>query len=119
MTNVDEMERRMAEIPCPICRKTAYQIDPRTNPSSIGIIYTAVCTACRYSFPLNILTKPVHEVDPDLEQVLKSTYCPKCEERGVELNFRCSPSVRDAYRFITCTHCKHPFFEETPMEAFE
>ena len=119
MIGIDKIQERLKEIPCPICKQSRYTVDPRSKQSYAEMIYTARCAGCQYSFPVNVPSKPIHEVDPDLGHILSGTVCPSCEERGAELNFRCTSSVRDAYHFVTCKNCKHPFHEKAPMEAFE
>jgi len=119
VTSLTDIQGRLGEIECPVCKKKGYSINSQGDRSSVEIFYKALCTACRYTFPISVPTKPIQEVDPDLEQVLRGIFCPKCEERGVEFDFRCSASVRDAYHFVTCKNCKHAFHEKAPMEAYE
>jgi len=94
-------------------------MNPRINQSYAENIYTAQCMSCRYSFQVSTPTKPINQTDPDVAIWLNGLSCPKCQENGVEFDFRCVPSVRECYYFVTCRACGRPFRERSPMEAFE
>jgi hypothetical protein len=94
-------------------------MNPRINQAYAENIYTAQCMNCKYSFQVSIPTKPFSQTDPDLAVWLNSLNCPSCQESGAEVNFRCVPSVRECYYFVTCKACQHPFREKAPMEAYE
>ena len=119
MPSVVEIQERLAQIPCPICKKSNFVMHPRSDQSYAEALYTAQCADCHYTFQVSTLTKPIHQTDPDVAQWLGSLGCPSCQKQGTELNFRCVPSVRDCYYFVTCRSCRHPFYEKSPMEAFE
>jgi hypothetical protein len=119
MPEPDEIRKRLAELPCPICRKTDYQLLPRNDGGTTETLYTAHCSGCRYSFPVAVPVKAMAFTDPDVAQQMKEMACPACQERGAELDFRCHTSVRGAYYFMTCRSCKKPFLEKAPMEAYE
>ena len=119
MPSVVEIQERLAQIPCPICKKSNFVMHPRSDQSYAEALYTARCTDCHYTFQVSTPTKPIHQTDPDVAQWLGSLGCPSCQKQGAEMNFRCVPSVRDCYYFVTCSACRHPFYEKSPMEAFE
>lgn len=119
MLSLEEMQSRLATIPCPICKKSHFLIGGRNTHSYAENLYTARCADCAYTFQVSTPTRPIKETDPDIAQWLGSVNCPACHTRGTELNFRCTPSVRDCYYFVTCTACRHAFHEKAPMEAFE
>jgi hypothetical protein len=45
--------------------------------------------------------------------------CPACEKSVGQLDFWVQPSVRGALYFVTCTACRNPFVEKSPLEAYE
>src|SRR5262245_16379562 len=95
MITLQEITARLREISCPICKKSEFVMNPRGNHSFAEEIYTARCTSCNYNFPVSTPTKPISQTDPDIAISLKGINCPKCQENGVELDFRCTPSVRE------------------------
>src|SRR5262245_54892998 len=119
MVTLDQITTRLREIVCPICKKSDFVMNPRGSHAFAEEIYTARCTGCNYNFPVSSPTKPISQTDPDIAIWLRGLTCPKCQEAGVEFDFRCVPSVRECYYFVTCKACGHPFREKSPMEAFE
>jgi hypothetical protein len=119
MVSLEEISTRLREISCPICKKSEFMINPQSSHSFAEEIYTARCNGCNYTFQVSSPTKPISQTDPDIAIWLKGLSCPKCLENGVEFNFRCVPSVRECYYFVTCKACGRPFREKAPMEAFE
>ena len=119
MISVEEINTRLREISCPICKQSEFVMNPRSDQSYAEALYTAQCIHCHYTFPVSTPTKPISQTDPDVAIWLNSLNCPSCQERGAELDFRCVPSVRDCYYFVTCKACQHPFYEKAPMEAYE
>ncbi len=119
MMDMITMQNRLSEISCPVCKKSQFSIYPNAEKSYAEDFYKARCNHCAYTFQVSIPTKPIREVDPDIDQWLGSLSCPSCQEFGAELNFRCTPSVRDRVYFVTCKACRSPFQEKAPMEAYE
>lgn len=119
MPDIQEIQERLSQIPCPICKTSNFVMNSRGNQGYAEALYIAQCTDCHYTFQVSTPTKPIHQTDPDIAQWLGSLGCPSCQMRGAELNFRCVPSVRDCYYFVTCKTCRYPFYEKSPMEAFE
>jgi hypothetical protein len=115
----EEIQNRLSALACPICKKSGFAIQPQQQTGFAEILRTAGCLGCRYSFPVGIPTRPVYETNPDVAQWLGGLPCPSCEHLGAVMEFRCMPSVRDSYYFVTCRACMHPFHEKAPMEAFE
>lgn len=119
MVSLGKITTRLREIACPICKKSEFVMNPRSSQSYAEDLFTAGCAHCHYTFPVSTRTKPIQQTDPDVAMWLDGLSCPSCEKRGVELDFRCVPSVRDCYYFVTCKTCQHPFYERAPMEAYE
>jgi hypothetical protein len=119
MPDLDEIQKRLPQIACPICKKSRFVIPPRAEQSFAESIYTARCADCNYTFKVSLSTKPIEQNDPDTAQWLGGLSCPSCEGRGAQMDFRCMPSVRDCFYFVTCKSCRHPYYEKAPMEAFE
>ncbi len=127
MMTTEAIEKRLGELPCPICGSSQRRA---TQRSRFGIrsagqagyaeqLYTARCLDCAYLFQVSTPTRPIRETRPDVAIWLDGLSCPVCQESGVEFDFRCAPSVRDCFYFVTCKRCHHPFHEKASMEAFE
>lgn len=119
MSDVILIQSRLSTISCPICKKSQFSINPQAQKSYAENFYKARCNHCAYTFQVSSPTKPIKETDPDIDQWLGSLGCPSCHEFGAELNFRCTPSVRDCVYFVTCNACRSPFQEKAPMQAYE
>ena len=119
MNEATEIQDRLTALPCPICKKAKYVLTPKGNQSYSETLHTAQCLSCKYSFQVGIPNGTFAQSEPDTQLFLRGLLCPSCEEQGADLNFRCHPTVRDAYYFVTCQSCKHPFKERAPMEAYE
>lgn len=119
MIKLEDAQKRMADLKCPTCKKSNFAIMPRPTVSFGEDLYTARCLDCPYTFQVSIPTKPISQTQPDTVQWLSGIPCPKCGELGVTYEFRCSPSVREVFYFVTCKDCRHPFHEKAFMEAFE
>lgn len=119
MITPDQMRDRLKQLPCPICNTAAYDVDPRHEESYADQIYTVNCQGCRYRFKASAPTRPIEQHDMDTANWLGSLPCPACQKRGATLDFRCQPSVRSSFHFLTCRACREPFMEQSPMEAFE
>lgn len=119
MITPDQIIDRLTQLPCPICRKTAFALDPRHEPSFAENLHRAICQGCHYRFPVGVPTRPIEQHDQDTAYWLGSLPCPACQKRGVTLDFRCMPNVRASVYFVTCRACRQAFMERSPMEAYE
>ncbi|HEX9758273.1 MAG TPA: hypothetical protein VGB26_10825 [Nitrospiria bacterium] len=119
MISIEVAQKRLENIQCAACKKSRFFIIPKPTAAFNEDLYTARCLDCPYTFPIGIPTQPVSQTQPDTAQWLSGIPCPKCEELGVNFNFRCTLSVRDTFYFVTCRGCKHTFHEKAHMEAFE
>ena len=112
------VEARLSGMTCPVC-KTCHEFTiPRDDRITDGE-YKVFCTGCRYMMPLHMDVEGFTRSHPDTAYWLKGMRCPACEKTGARLDFRIQPSVRHALYFVTCTACRHPFFETSSLEAFE
>jgi hypothetical protein len=114
----ERIEQRLADIPCPVCKNITGYMIPRDRQVADGE-YKAFCKSCRYSFPIHMDVESFTRSQPDVAYWLKGMRCPVCLKTGAMLDFRVQPSVRGAIYFVTCAVCRHPFFEKSPLEAFE
>jgi uncharacterized Zn finger protein len=119
MQEIELIQQRLTRIPCPICSETKYAVVPRGATGPAESLFTARCVKCGYNFSAGVPTADFSRFDPDTVIQLKEIVCPLCMEHGVDLNFRCTPTVRLTYYFVTCRACGHRFHEKAPMEAFE
>ena len=81
--------------------------------------WKGICLDCYYNFPVYTDMEFYLQTQPDVPYRLKEIYCPKCDKRGVNLDFRIVMSVRESLYFVTCQHCLHPFIERSYLEVFE
>ncbi len=119
MISTAGIETRLQHLPCPICKKSVYTIDPRATTSYAEDLFTAICSGCRYRFQIGVPIIPMQQHDRDTANWLAELGCPSCRSRGVSFDFRCMPSVRESYYAVTCNACHTPFFEQSPMTAYE
>ncbi len=112
------VERRLADITCPVCKNSTEYTVPRDSRVTDGD-YKAFCKGCRYSFPIHMDVESFTRSQPDVAYWLKGMRCPACLKTGATLDFRVQPSVRGAVYFVTCSACRRPFFEKSSLEAFE
>ena len=114
---VETVESRLSSVRCAICKASSFAID-RRNLHADGE-WKGMCMKCRYTFPVHTDMEFYQRAQPDLPYFLRTVPCPKCAARGVDLDFRATLSVREAYYFVTCQTCKHSFPERSSFEAFE
>ncbi len=119
MTDIETLQKRLVSIACPICRKNEFQIALKSENTDGERSYTAHCKGCRYLFPVSAEITLFRRSNPDVDIWHKAMQCPKCEETGAELDFRCTVSVRESRHFVRCRHCGHEYNEIAPSEAFE
>ena len=114
---VEQVESRLGSVRCAICKQNTFAVDRRSMQADGDC--KGMCTNCRYTFPVFTNMEFYLRTQPDIPYRLKEITCPKCEHRGVDLDFRIVMSVREAIYFVTCKSCKHPFPEQSSLEAFE
>jgi hypothetical protein len=119
MTNlsVEQVEGRLSDVVCAICKGNAFGIDRRSMQSDGE--WKGVCLKCRYLFPVYADMEFYQRTQPDVPYVLKAIPCLKCQGRGVNLDFRIVMSVREAFYFVTCQACGNAFPEKSSLESFE
>ncbi len=115
--SVEEVESRLAQVRCAICKGSRFMIDRRTMQPDGE--WKGVCTACRYTFPVYTDMEFYLRTQPDIPYLMKTVPCPQCRNHGVDLDFRIMLSVREAYYFVTCQACAHQFPERSSLETFE
>jgi hypothetical protein len=114
---VEQIESRLSAVRCAVCKTSRFMIDRRTMQPDGEC--KGACLQCRYSFPVHTDMEFYQRTQPDIPHLMKTIPCPKCEQRGVELDFRIVMSVRDAFYFVTCKSCGHAFPERSSLETFE
>ena len=114
---VEQVESRLSSVRCAICKTNQFGIDRRTMQPDGEC--KGVCLKCRYSFPVHTDMEFYERTQPDIPYLMKAIPCPKCEQHGVNLDFRIVLSVREAFYFVTCKACGNPFTEKSSMESFE
>lgn len=119
MITEEAIQQRLGAIACPICRKQDFLVRIKTESPDGENVYTAICAGCRYNFPVSTENKLYQLSNPDAASWLKGFPCPECMTRGVELDFRCTVTVRESRIFLRCKSCRHEFNESMPGEAYE
>ncbi len=114
---VKEVEARLSEVKCAICKKSRFGIDSRSMQEDGD--WKGLCLDCYYSFPVYTDMQFYLQTQPDIPYRLKEIACPSCEQRQVDLNFRIVMSVRESIYFLTCKACHHQFPERSSLESFE
>lgn len=115
--SLEEVEKRLQTIKCAICKGNSFAIDRRFIQADGEC--RGFCLKCRYNFPIYTDMDFYRRTQPDVPYRLREISCPACKERGVELDFRVTMSVREAIYFVTCVGCKTQFPEQSSLEAFE
>ncbi len=119
MLTTETIQKRLGTITCPICHQKEFLLNLRTENTDGEKSYTALCKGCRYTFPVSAENTLYRLSNPDTGFLLRGMHCPQCMMQGVELNFRCTVSVRESRHFLSCKNCGFEFNETAPAEAFE
>jgi RNase P subunit RPR2 len=114
---VQEVESRLSEVKCAICKENSFGIDSRSIKEDGD--WKGICKKCYYSFPVYTDMEFYLRTQPDVPYRLKEMSCPTCETRGLNLNFRIVMSVRESIYFVTCQGCSKQFTEQSSLESFE
>ena len=116
--SIKEVEARLGEVKCPICKGSRFGIDSRTVAAGDGE-WKAICRDCFYLFPVHADMEFYLQTQPDVPYWLKEIACQSCRHRGVSLDFRANLSVRESVYFVTCGECQLKFPEPSFLESFE
>ena len=114
---VKEVETRLETVQCAICKGSSFGIDERSMQADGE--WRGICRKCYYTFPIYTDMEFYLRTQPDIPYRLKEMSCPTCNQRGVNLNFRITMSVRESIYFLTCTSCQKTYPERSSLEAFE
>ena len=116
--SVKEVEKRLEEVKCAICKGNRFGIDSRTVTTGDGE-WKAICRDCFYTFPVHTDMEFYLQTQPDVPYRLKEIACQSCRHRGVSLDFWAVLSVRESVYFVTCASCQLKFPEQSFLESFE
>ncbi len=116
--SIKDVEARLGEVKCAICKGNRFGIDSRTVTAGDGD-WKAICLDCHYIFPVYTDMDFYLQTQPDIPYRLKEIACQSCRHRGVSLNFRAVISVRESVYFVTCEGCQAKFPEQSFLESFE
>src|SRR5438128_10923941 len=98
----ENIERRLADITCPVCKSSTEYMVPRDSRVTDGE-YNAFCKGCRYSFPLHMDVESFTRSQPDVAYCLEGMRCPSCTKTGGTLAVRGPQSVRGAVFVVAGT----------------
>ena len=113
-----EVEERLGQAKCAICKGNRFGIDSRTVGAGDGE-WKAICKDCFYTFPVHTDMEFYLQTQPDVPYRLKEIACESCKHLGVSLDFRAVFSVRESIYFVTCNSCQRQFPEQSFLESFE
>ena len=116
--SIKDVEARLGEVKCAICKGNRFAIDSRTVAAGDGE-WKAICLDCHYTFPVHTDMEFYLQTQPDVPYRLKEIACHSCRHRGVSLDFRAVLSVRESVYFVTCGECQLKFPEQSFLESFE
>ncbi len=116
--SIKDVEGRLGEVKCAICKEQRFGIDSRTVSAGDGE-WKAICLGCHYTFPVHTDMEFYLQTQPDVSYRLKEIACQSCRQRGVSLDFRAVLSVRESVYFVTCSSCQLKFPEPSFLESFE
>lgn len=114
---VKQVEERLGEVKCAICKGNRFGIDSRTVTGDGE--WKGICRDCFYTFPVHTDMEFYLQTQPDVPYRLKEIACQSCRHRGVSLDFRAVLSVRESVYFVTCPNCHLKFPEQSSLESFE
>ncbi len=114
---VKEVEARLTQAKCAICKKSRFGIDSRSVKEDGD--WKGICIDCHYIFPVYTDMEFYLQTQPDVKYRLREIACPNCMKRDHSLNFRIIMSVRESIYFLTCQSCQHQFPEQSSLESFE
>ncbi len=115
--SVKQVEDRLTEVKCAVCKGSRFGIDSRTVKEDGN--WKAICRDCFYIFPVHTDMEFYLQTQPDVPYRLKEIACQYCQHRGMTLDFRAVVSVRQSVYFVTCPHCQRQFPEPSFLEVFE
>ncbi len=116
--SIKDVESRLGETKCPICKGNRFGIDSRTVSEGDGD-WKAICRDCHYIFPVYTDMEFYVQTQPDIPYILKDIACQSCLHRGVSLDCRAVLSVRASVYFVTCEECQTKFPHQSFLESFE
>ena len=116
--SIKDVEARLGEVKCAICKGNRFGIDSRTVTTGDGD-WKAICLDCHYIFPVYTDMEFYLQTQPDIPYILKEIACKSCRHRGVSLDFRAVLSVRESVYFVTCASCQLKFPEQSFLASFE
>jgi len=114
---VKQVEERLGQVKCAICKSTQFGIDSRSIKEDGD--WKGICVSCHYTFPVYTDIDFYLRTQTDVPYRLREITCPKCEKREFDLDFRIIMSVRESIYFLTCKSCQHQFPERSSLESFE
>ena len=115
--SVKQVEDRLGQVKCAVCKGNRFGIDSRTVKEDGD--WKAICRDCFYTFPVHTDMEFYLQTQPDVPYRLKEMACPSCRHRGVTLDFRAVISVRESVYFLTCPACQEQYPEKSFLEVFE
>ncbi len=114
---VKQVEERLGQVKCAICKSNRFSIDGRTAQDAGE--WKGMCLGCYYTFPVHTDMEFYLRTQPDIPYRLREIGCPHCKTYGVDLDFRIVMSVRESVYFLTCKTCHNQFPEQSSLESFE
>ncbi len=112
MDKLTEVQLKLQKVGCPVCFNTQLELVLRCDLGQGECLYTATCKHCGKVFEVNTKSQTIEELEPELENKIKTRGCPQCGKHELEVNFRCDLASRDCFHVLTCQTCGHVFVAE-------
>jgi hypothetical protein len=112
MDKITEVQLKLQKAGCPRCFNTRLDLVLRCDLGHDECIYSAQCLHCANVFEVNTKSESIEELEPQLEDKIKKSGCPKCGGHDLEVNFRCELASHDCFHILTCQTCGHVFRSE-------
>ncbi len=109
MDKLMEVQLKLQKVGCPRCFNTRLDLVLRCDLGHHGCIYTAKCLHCKHVFEVNTESKTVDELEPELEEKMRTKGCPNCGGHDLKVDFSCDLASQDCFHVLTCQTCGHVF----------
>ena len=77
MDKLTEVQLKLQRMGCPLCFNIRLELVLRCDLGQKGCIYAAKCLHCGNVFEVNTKSEPFEESEPELENKIKTSGCPK------------------------------------------
>ncbi len=101
-----EIQKRLNEVACPMCKKATLDATLRCYVGYEECLATAKCLTCSTSYNISSERRLLDEG----KGALGAPVCPDCKSEDTEFKFRCELSSRQCFYVVGCNKCGKSFF---------